>query len=350
MNHTASPQKTTKQTEPTSKSDASAGPDGLAIAPPSYGLDMADQQPIQRMPEEDQANKTGLPDHLKSGLESLSGLSMNDVKVHYNSAKPAQLQALAYTQGTDIHMGPGQDRHLPHEAWHVVQQKQGRVKPAFQIKDVAINNDQDLEREADTMGSQADHGGGLTGTTGDRTGGASSPANVPVIQRAPKVPEITEAEEAAIVSYVGSGYTKMNIGLISGKFSEDTATNILAVNSGLWKMMPGHKYTGDVVYRSDNFGNYSEEARKPYYTKGGVVTRVTFTSTSKNSGGVAAPSPHQLEIRKPKIGVDLSAIRGVDNSEAEVLFPRNLRLHIIKPLGEGFGSNKNKVVAEDTSD
>jgi len=47
-------------------------------------------------------NNTGLPDNLKSGIENLSGYSMDDVKVHYNSSKPAQLQAHAYAQGTDI--------------------------------------------------------------------------------------------------------------------------------------------------------------------------------------------------------------------------------------------------------
>ena len=29
--------------------------------------------------------------------------------------------ALAYAQGSDIHLAPGQEQHLPHEAWHVVQ-------------------------------------------------------------------------------------------------------------------------------------------------------------------------------------------------------------------------------------
>lgn len=38
------------------------------------------------------ANHIGLPDSLKAGIEHLSGHSMDDVKVHYNSAKPAQLQ------------------------------------------------------------------------------------------------------------------------------------------------------------------------------------------------------------------------------------------------------------------
>jgi hypothetical protein len=100
-------------------------------------------------------NKTGLPDNLKAGIENLSGMPMNNVKVHYNSSKPARLQALAYTQGTDIYVGPGQERHLAHEAWHVVQQKQGRVNSTLQAKGVAINDDQRLEQEADVMGRKA---------------------------------------------------------------------------------------------------------------------------------------------------------------------------------------------------
>ncbi|WP_197714670.1 eCIS core domain-containing protein [Nitrosomonas supralitoralis] len=100
-------------------------------------------------------NNTGLPDNLKTGIENLSGYSMNDVKVHRNSDKPAQLQAQAYAQGTDIHLGPGQEKHLPHEAWHVVQQKQGRVKPTMQLKGMLnINDDNALEHEADLMGAK----------------------------------------------------------------------------------------------------------------------------------------------------------------------------------------------------
>lgn len=101
-------------------------------------------------------NTTGLPDNLKSGIENLSGHSMDDVKVHYNSDKPKQLQAHAYAQGTDIHLGTGQEKHLPHEAWHVVQQKQGRVQPTMQMKGkVQINDDTSLEKEADIMGAKA---------------------------------------------------------------------------------------------------------------------------------------------------------------------------------------------------
>lgn len=110
----------------------------------------------QRAPIQRKENKTGLPDNLKSGMESISGLSLSDVKVHRNSDKPAQLQAHAYAQGTDIHLGPGQEKHLPHELGHVVQQKQGRVKPTVQLKGkVNVNDDPGLEKEADVLGAKA---------------------------------------------------------------------------------------------------------------------------------------------------------------------------------------------------
>ncbi|MEM7030172.1 MAG: DUF4157 domain-containing protein [Chloroflexota bacterium] len=102
-----------------------------------------------------QQNKTGLPNNLKSGIEALSGMDVSDVRVHYNSSKPAQLNALAYAQGTDIHVGPRQEKHLPHEAWHTVQQRQGRVKPTMQMGGVAINDQVSLEREADVMGAKS---------------------------------------------------------------------------------------------------------------------------------------------------------------------------------------------------
>ncbi len=121
------------------------------------------KESVEEKPVQKAANNTGLPDNLKSGIENLSGYSMNDVKVHFNSDKPAQLNAHAYAQGTDIHLGSGQEKHLPHEAWHVVQQKQGRVKPTLQMKGkVDINDDAGLEQEADTMGAKALSAGQMT--------------------------------------------------------------------------------------------------------------------------------------------------------------------------------------------
>jgi len=96
----------------------------------------AQKQSIQKK------NNTGLPDNLKSGT---------------------QLNAHAYAQGTNIHLASGQEKHLPHEAWHVVQQKQGRVQPTIQMKGpstslrnpISINDDLGLEKEADVMGARA---------------------------------------------------------------------------------------------------------------------------------------------------------------------------------------------------
>ena len=100
-------------------------------------------------------NRTGMPRPLKAGLEAFSGMDLSGIRVHTNSSKPAQLNALAYTQGHDIHVGPGQEKHLPHEGWHAVQQMQGRVKPTMQAKGVSINDNAGLEREADEMGEKA---------------------------------------------------------------------------------------------------------------------------------------------------------------------------------------------------
>jgi len=106
---------------------------------------------------------TGLPAPLKVGVEALAGLALDDVQVHYHSSKPAQVQARAYTQGAHIYVGPGQEQHVPHEAWHVVQQKQGRVRPTMQRQGIAMNDEPTLEREATTVGREVMQGRPLHG-------------------------------------------------------------------------------------------------------------------------------------------------------------------------------------------
>ena len=136
-------------------------------------LQFVDNRPVnellQRMGEDDEdilqgkleepmqqkSNDTGLPDNLKAGVENLSGSSLDNVRVHYNSSQPATVQALAYTQGTDIHVAPGQEQHLPHEAWHVAQQMAGRVSPTTEVGGMPVNDDAGLEHEADVMGARA---------------------------------------------------------------------------------------------------------------------------------------------------------------------------------------------------
>ncbi len=121
----------------------------------------------------------GLPGPLRSGLEQLSGFDLSTVRVRRNSAEPAKYGALAMTRGTEIDVAPGQERHLPHEGWHVVQQLQGRVPSRIQAKGVHLNADDQLEREADAMGERASR------THGQRTEALAPPpeTDVAVVQR-----------------------------------------------------------------------------------------------------------------------------------------------------------------------
>ncbi len=144
----------------------------------------------REMPEEEetlQANREvqrkddgeALPSQMKSGIEKLSGVDMSDVLVHYNSDKPAALQAHAYAQGTDIHVAPGQEQHLEHEAWHVVQQKQGRVKPTLQMKrdtqrqeseEKQLQTKRDARRSETDMTDSFDAGPGIESRIQARSG------------------------------------------------------------------------------------------------------------------------------------------------------------------------------------
>lgn len=98
-----------------------------------------------------QPNLTGIPTQMKLDFEQRSGLSFDDVRVHYNSDKPRKIGALAYTQGTQVHIAPGQERHLRHELGHVVQQKMGIVRPSGKLEGRQINTNPQLEQQADSI-------------------------------------------------------------------------------------------------------------------------------------------------------------------------------------------------------
>ncbi|EAY27767.1 hypothetical protein M23134_03836 [Microscilla marina ATCC 23134] len=109
----------------------------------------AKQLPIQR--------KAKYNEHqVKANVSALTGTDVSDAQVHYNSSKPAQLQAEATAQGTQVHLGQGKEQHLGHELTHIAQQKQGRVQPTIQANNgQGINNDPKLEQEADKIGALA---------------------------------------------------------------------------------------------------------------------------------------------------------------------------------------------------
>lgn len=109
---------------------------------------------VKNETEKKTANHTGIPNTMKKHFEKNSGYCLNDVRVHYHSDKPAQLQALAYTQGNRIYIAPGQEKHLAHELGHVIQQKKGIVRPTATINGMAVNQEKSLEKDADSWANK----------------------------------------------------------------------------------------------------------------------------------------------------------------------------------------------------
>ncbi len=167
MTHGAA-QKQASKIDSSKSPEPSAGPHGIALAPPDYGIDFVDcasagDGPIQRQAAAGgesprlavvpRPNNTGLPDNLKSGIESLSGFSLAHVNVHYNSSQPAELNALAYAQGTDIHVAPG-GNDICRTKRGTSSSRRGAGEADAAGKGCGVNDDQGLEREADIMGGR----------------------------------------------------------------------------------------------------------------------------------------------------------------------------------------------------
>lgn len=115
--------------------------------------------------------------------------------MHYNSSKPDEVGALAYTQGTNICVAPGQERHLSHEAWHVVQQAQGRVKPTAEVGGLPLNDSRTLEPEADAMGDKII----LSQNDQNCTPYTSNKTNNQIIQRMVKFEKNADPRKAIII-------------------------------------------------------------------------------------------------------------------------------------------------------
>jgi len=138
----------------------------LVQSKPAVQREIDDEEEIQgkfqpsSLPAQKKENQTGLPDHVKDRVESSFNTDFSDVRVHADSGKATQVGALAYTQGSDIHFAPGQfspdsgsgRQLLGHELTHVVQQRQGRVRPTTEVNGMPVNDSAALEREADIQG------------------------------------------------------------------------------------------------------------------------------------------------------------------------------------------------------
>lgn len=137
------------------------------------------------------SGRTGIPKAVQAKFETASGLSFEDVKVHYNSSRPAQLGAYAYTRGSQVYIGPGQERYLEHELGHVVQQKRGLVKPDGYINGLPVNRDPKLERAADAGANQPVQGVFKSGdgTVQMMLGGRGDGGPVPELRQQGQAPQ-----------------------------------------------------------------------------------------------------------------------------------------------------------------
>lgn len=109
------------------------------------------EQKKEQKPQESKTDHTGIPAGIKTQFQAFSGLSFDDVRIHYGSDKPAQMQAYAFTQGNDVYIGPGQEKHLPHELGHVIQQKRQRLPATCFFAGRPVNTDIRMERLADSL-------------------------------------------------------------------------------------------------------------------------------------------------------------------------------------------------------
>ncbi len=157
----------------------------------------------------------------QEGMEESFGTSFADVRVH-EDGNAEQLGAVAYAQGSHIHMRAGAyqpgtdegDALIGHELTHVVQQRAGRVAVP-QGKGTSINADESLESEADEQGAAA--------AAGEKAevGGSSAPL-------APKATE-DEADEGE-----GEEPVQAKLDWTSSRFRSKTGTG-KSFKSEEWK-------------------------------------------------------------------------------------------------------------------
>ena len=96
-------------------------------------------------------------------MEQSLNADFSDVKIHKESSKAKDINALAYTQGNDVHFAPGQfkmdsqqgQQLLGHELTYVVQQREGKVKATGEVGGMPLNDSPKLEKEADDLGAKA---------------------------------------------------------------------------------------------------------------------------------------------------------------------------------------------------
>ena len=258
-----------------------------AAAHQHKGVVLEDNRPMPIIQQK--KNNTGLPDNLKSGMENLSGHSLDDVKVHYNSSKPAQLNAHAYAQGTNIHLASGQEKHLAHEAWHVVQQKQGRVQPTTTVSGTKVNDDVGLEKEADVMGAKALQRKSKTTSTLSSESMTNNESSK-IVQRAKHIGQYVAKEDGNVRNAdhnkIGPYKKGDAIEINSSMMSKFTSGVIFGKKEHVYGTVNG--VTGWIV--EDNIGGWQGHLAAPAHVAGPAKlwtnqpSRFTSFNTANNKG------------------------------------------------------------------
>lgn len=165
-------------------------------------------------------NNTGLPGNVLQQMESSFGTGFRDVRITTNSPKAVQLKAQAFTQGNQVHFAPGHyepqstagQELIGHEFAHVVQQKQGRVKPTIQAKSFRINDSESLELEADRAGALAARGQRVPGYA---TQQQSADSAMSAIQRRPMYYRLSGVDgivlELSLDQHAGNGWSSTEL-------------------------------------------------------------------------------------------------------------------------------------------
>ncbi|WP_299009776.1 DUF4157 domain-containing protein [uncultured Shewanella sp.] len=296
----------------------------------------------------------GLPERLKHGIEQLSGYSMDDVTVHRNSSKPAQLSAHAFAQGNNIYLGPGQEKHLPHEAWHLVQQKQGRVKSTLQLKSGTWVNDQpELEKEADEMGAKASryHFSLHRKSPLQRAGFNKHRAEPLVVQRARTVivgeshglAKIRVRRKRTILSTnPGGGWIRQSepSKLAAALIQHNNFTPPASYQAELERQMRINGALRNVMDTAERISNGNDP-------KWGAEDNLIGVGSSARGTGAVAPKSARTHIENPQVRADASFIRALSALGGHTLpknivergFPDKSGYQVLKLIG-------NRVVAE----
>ena len=116
------------------------------------------RRPVQRRSE-----NGGLPEAVRAKMEHAFASDFSEVRIDPSSPKAAEIGAWAYAQGETVHFAPGKfqprsqagQRLIAHELAHVVQQRQGRVRPTARLGGLPVNAEARLEQEADRLATRA---------------------------------------------------------------------------------------------------------------------------------------------------------------------------------------------------